>query len=187
MREHAFTRERACALVQHRSRAALWPASGEGLNSLAVACQCTRRRACRDVHARSVLVLVRAQHACACENEGISSERAVPMRVSQRGAHQPHGPSLITDSHGSFRSQAVGYPSRACALALRSRKCWCWCNSGEGQLAPRAHPWVCACVHGERVLMRAQVLEWRGANSCCMGARRCAPACAACVCSCARK
>ena len=48
---------------------------------------------------------------------GISSERAVTMRVSRRGAHQPRGPPPIIDSHGSFRPQAAGYPCRERAHA----------------------------------------------------------------------
>ena len=46
---------------------------------------------------------------------GISSVRTVTMQGSRRGAHQPHEPSPIIDSHGSSRSHAVGYPCRMSA------------------------------------------------------------------------
>ena len=46
---------------------------------------------------------------------GISSVQAVTTQGSRRGAHQPHEPSPILDSHGSSRSQAVGYPCRMSA------------------------------------------------------------------------
>ena len=66
------------------------------------------------------MLRARNLQAHACKSQGISSARAVTMRVSRRSAHQPHGPPPIIDSHGSSRSQAVGYPCRMFAIHARA-------------------------------------------------------------------
>ena len=55
----------------------------------------------------------------------ISPARAVTMRVSRRSAPQPHGSPPITDSHGSSRSQAVGYPHRHDCCSSLPKKLSC--------------------------------------------------------------
>ena len=70
--------------------------------------QCLHTKTPKRAHCMQHAHTMQTQHTRA----GISSVRAVTMQGSRRGAHQPHEPSPIIDSHGSSRSHAVGYPCR---------------------------------------------------------------------------
>ena len=89
------------------------------------------------------------------------------MRVSRRSAPQPHGSPPITDSHGSLRSQAVGYPCCVFGRANRTDAVRL-CASGE-ELTSLTRTRECARANAHVCAKALQIHRTRKAYMCASG------------------
>ena len=89
------------------------------------------------------------------------------MRVSRRSAPQPHGSPPITDSHGSLRSQAVGYPCCVFGRAKRTDAVRL-CASGE-ELTSLTRTRECARANAHVCAKASLIHRMRKAYMCASG------------------